>query len=76
MMLAKTWARAVSVFAHPVDSKADAVTHNLLTRLQSMKIDVGDLDLDTPADAFEALRRIASESPVMHGEAPNLPRHA
>jgi hypothetical protein len=39
-----------------------------------MKIDLGDLDLDSPADAFEALRRIASETPVMHGEAPEFHR--
>ncbi len=39
-----------------------------------MKIDLGDLDLDSPADAFEALRRIASEAPVMHGEAPEYHR--
>ena len=75
-MLAKTLSGAAAVFGHPADSEAVAVTQNLFSKLQSMKIDVGDLDPDSPADAFEALRRVASEAPVMHGEAPKRLRPA
>jgi hypothetical protein len=71
-MFAKTWARARTAFGYPTDAKAAAVTENLLKKLQSMSVDVDDLDLDHPSDAFEALRRIAAESPVMHGEVPHL----
>ena len=73
-MFSKTWARAASAFGHPADQKAAHVTHSLASSLRSMRIDVGDLDLDSPSDAFEALRRIAAEAPVMHGEAPEFHR--
>ena len=68
-MLSKAWARTMAVLGHPADSKAALLTRSLSSTLQSMKVDVGDLDLDSPSDAFEALRRIAAEAPVMHGEA-------
>jgi hypothetical protein len=74
MMFSKAWARTIGVLGHPADSKAAHITHSLAASLQSMRIDLGDLDLDSPADAFEALRRIASEAPVMHGEAPEFHR--
>jgi hypothetical protein len=73
-MFSKAWARASAAFGHPADHKADHVTHSLASSLRSMKIDLADLDLDSPSDAFEALRRIADEAPVMHGEAPEFHR--
>jgi len=73
-MFSKAWARTVAVFGHPADSQAAHMTNSIVSSLQSMKIDLGDLDLDSPTDAFEALRRIASEAPVMHGEAPEFHR--
>jgi hypothetical protein len=69
-MFGKAWARARIAFGH--DAKTAAVTETLLKKLQTMKVDVDDLDLDRPSDAFEALRRIAADSPMMHGEAPEL----
>jgi hypothetical protein len=38
----------------------------MLSRLEALRVDVGDLD--SPADALEALRQLAAEAPVMHGE--------
>jgi UrcA family protein len=75
-MFAKTWARALSAFGHPADSEAVAVTEALLSKVESMRVDCADLDLDSPSDAFEALRRIAATAPVMHGEAPQFRRVA
>jgi hypothetical protein len=73
-MFSKALARTFAVLGHPADSKAAHITHALASSLKSTKIDLGDLDLDSPTDAFEALRRIASEAPVMHGEAPEYHR--
>ncbi len=73
-MFSKALARTFAVLGRPAGSKAVHITHALASSLQSTKIDLGDLDLDSPTDAFEALRRIASEAPVMHGEAPEFHR--
>jgi hypothetical protein len=65
-MLSKSRARGRAVLGHPADPKATAVASAMLSRLEAMWVDVGDLD--SPADALEALRRVAAEAPVMHGE--------
>ena len=71
-MLSKSRARAQCAFGHPADSKAAAVTQALLSKIESLSSDFCDLDLNSPADAYEALRRIAATTPVMHGEAPQF----
>ncbi|HEY7900684.1 MAG TPA: hypothetical protein VIC25_05815 [Caulobacteraceae bacterium] len=73
-MFSKAWARATSAFAHPADKKAASVTRALSPQLESLRVDFEDLDLDSPSDAFEALRRIVAVSPVIHGEAPEFHR--
>jgi citrate synthase len=66
MMFSKPRARGRVILGHPADTEAMAVTMAMLSRLEAMRVDVGDLD--SPADALEALRRLAAEAPVMHGE--------
>jgi hypothetical protein len=75
-MLSKPRARARCAFGHPADSRAAAVTQALLSKIESLSSDFLDLDLNSPADASEALRRIAATTPVMHGEAPQFHRAA
>lgn len=65
-MFSKSGARGRAVLGHPADPKAAAVTAVMLSRLQAMWVDVGNLD--SPADALEALRQLAAETPVIHGE--------
>jgi proteasome assembly chaperone (PAC2) family protein len=66
MMFSKSSAKGRIVLGHLADPKAAAVTTAMLSRLEMMRVDVGDLD--SPADALEVLRRLAAEAPVMHGE--------
>jgi len=65
-MFSKSSARGRTVLGHPADPKAAAVATAMLSRLEALRVDVGDLD--SPADALEALRQLAAEAPVMHGE--------
>ena len=65
-MLSKSRARGRVVLGHPSDAKAAAVATAMLSRLEAMWVDVGDLN--SPVDALEALRRLTSEAPVVHGE--------
>jgi len=65
-MFSKPWARRRAVLGHPADPEAAALAAAVLSRLEVMRVDFGDLD--SPDDALEALRRLASEAPVMHGE--------
>jgi len=68
-MFSKTLAWALAPFGHPADAQAASATET-----QSIRFDFHDLNLDRPSEAFEALRRIAAESPVIHGEAPEFHR--
>jgi hypothetical protein len=65
-MYAKPKAMGRVVLGHPADPKAAAVAATMLSRLEAMRVEVGDLD--SPADSLEALRQLAAKAPVMHGE--------
>jgi len=65
-MFSKSWATGCVVLGHPADPKAAAVAKAMLSRLEAMRVDVGDIG--GPVDTLEALRRLAAEAPVMHGE--------
>ena len=73
-MFPKTWVRAIAALGHSADSKMFADSGPLSLNSQPLPIELADLNLDQPSDAFEALRRIAAEAPTMHGEAPEFHR--
>jgi len=63
-MFAKPWARALAIFGHPVhEHEAPRAVAS-----EADGIDALDLDLASPAEAFEILRRS-----VMAGNAGELP---
>ena len=63
-----------NTFGQGKDLPRIAMAHNIPYVATATVADLHDLDLNSPTDAFEALRRIASEAPVMHGEAPEFHR--
>jgi proteasome assembly chaperone (PAC2) family protein len=65
-MYSKPRAKGRAVLGHLADPKAAAVVAAMLSRLDAMRVDVGDLD--SPTDSLEALRQLAAKVPVMHGE--------